>query len=134
MRHLLLVIFVAATACTDPPTEATTAADVSWDCASVCFKGFPCHNFCKLTLDDPGFAVVPSQNTCDKLRPINVCGDTCCDAAEADRLNRDQWCPSDCKLARLEIATLDGRVRLLDDGRQLATVEPDHIAFDPVCR
>jgi hypothetical protein len=138
MRRLILSLFALSfVACADPvepePAESTATAAISWDCAAVCFEGRPCRNFCKLTLDEPGFAMDPVPTSCNDLRPINVCGDRCCDNAEADRLS-PAYCRKDCQLARLEIANVNGHIQLIENKLTLATVERDYVSVAPACK
>lgn len=132
MRLLLVAIALALSlaslpACTDPPATAEATAAISWECVPVCLPNRPCQNICALQRDEPGFAVVPGPSSCDKLRPINQCGDGCCDDGETDRLDREHWCPKDCRIARLEIAKLEDRLQILQDTRVLGLVAEDHL-------
>jgi len=137
-RFLPLAILLSiAAACTDPPpaSDATETAR-SYECISVCYpQGVACHNLCRLTLDEPGFQLVPGPRTCDKLRQINQCGDGCCDVAEADRKN-EHYCRADCRLERLEVLDLDssGKLEIRSDKLLMGTVEQAFVSVTAACR
>lgn len=141
-RSWLLPLILVFASCTDPGPSSEDVADVpeepeaaarEWECVSVCFPGHPCHNLCRLTIDDPGFQIVPPPFTCDSLRPINVCGDGCCDAAETDRLD-PLWCSKDCQLPKLEILKLEDKLAIIDHDQVVGSVEERYVSIAPVCR
>jgi hypothetical protein len=131
----LVLTLAAIAACTDAAPVTVTAEPTAreWQCISVCYKELPCHNLCKLTFDEPGFQVVPGPFTCDSLRPINVCGDGCCDAGET--FLEDGYCRADCKIERLEVIDREGlgRAHIIDGDLVLGTVEARFVSVAPVC-
>jgi len=138
---LCLVLIASLAACTEtaPPgrERVATASDPlgrDWQCVSLCFPGLPCHNICRLSPLDPGFAIVPAPWTCDSLRPINVCGDGCCDAEEAKFAG--SFCAKDCVLQKLEVSDRlkSGSLQILDGDRVLGTVDPGFVAINPSCK
>lgn len=80
------------------------------------------------------FAMDPVPTTCSSLRPINVCGDGCCDSAEAERLSPSTYCRKDCTLARLELIKVENRLQLLDNKLKIATLDPEYLSVTPACR
>lgn len=146
-RLLPLVLALAAAslvACTDlaprsSPSAAPSTEPIAreWECVSVCFPERPCQNICRLSPFEPGFAVVPPPSTCDSRRPINVCGDGCCDAAEADlRGDPGNFCFADCVRERLEISDRirPGSLQIVDGDRVAGTVDPGFVSFEPSCK
>jgi len=135
----LTLVAASLAACTDAaPPSAPAATDTvarEWECVSVCFPGAPCHNLCRLSPFDPGFQVVPPPFSCDQLRPINVCGDRCCDQAEA-RFGQPEYCRKDCRLESLQVVDWSGKasLQIYDGDAVLGTVEPDYISVAPVCK
>jgi hypothetical protein len=136
LSPLLTLTLATLAACTDAPAPDTTdqTQAIDYQCLSVCFPGLPCHHLCKLILDEPGFVIPESPRTCDELRPINVCGDGCCDAAETNL--RDGWCKADCRLQHLEVIDFDGSGKLfiMENDATLGRVEKGYVSVAPVCK
>jgi len=123
VSFVLSIMSVAA--CTEggPDGDATAAAAREWECVSFGF-GLPQGTVCRLTTDEPGFQIVPPAPTCASRRPIDVCGDGCCDVSETS-WRGPIWCPADCRLERLEVADElgTGRPQVRVDGRVMATLD-----------
>lgn len=102
LKCLALMVFALAAAPLSGCVESAAAPEPvarEWECVNACFgeRGGPCHQICRLSIDEPGFQVVPPEPSCSDLRPIDVCGDGCCDIGEL-------WdCREDCKITELEV-------------------------------
>lgn len=131
------VVAAAALACTSSDdAPATSRADRDWDCVTACLPGGPCHSFCKLSFDQPGFQIVPPPDACSGLHQLNACGDGCCDSAEATI--GDEYCKADCKLAISTAPWLrmldDGRLGVFQGDRLVATMDDSGVSIPGTCQ
>ena len=134
LRVLTVILLLGSLAACTEPEPSADPAERGYECVSLCYPGVPCHNICKLVLDEPGFQIVPAARSCDDLRPINVCGDGCCDVAESNF--RDKYCRADCRIEKLEVIDLEGLARpvIRDGEEQLGWIEERFVSVAPVCR
>ena len=106
MRILVLAVSFLATACdlADPGPEADLTHLAGGDpreCATICDPRLGgCHRFCAPIEPELSEIEVVGDTSCDRLRPINVCGDGCCDQEEV--VFGAAECRPDCVLKRLE--------------------------------
>lgn len=136
-RLLILCAFLSlplAAACTtvdEPP--ATSAAAFEYTCVPLCLEGVSCQTICALEPFVPGFQVQPGPSTCDELRPINVCGDGCCDAGETRR--SDSYCRADCapaEILRIE-DTGEGRHTIFARDLAIGSASPQGVIATSTC-
>lgn len=128
MRRLILAALLV-TACdpglSDPGSEVDDIQDIQLaasdprECVTICdAKLGGCHQICSSLHPPPDDPIEVAQDTtCSRLRPIDVCGDGCCDQDEV--IFGPAVCMRDCRVERIEWRLEEGRTLGFRDGKPL---------------